>query len=182
MLILASQSPRRKALLESRNIEFKMVPSMIDESSISEESPQTYVKTLARLKAKEVLKKYPNETILAADTIVILEDRILGKPKDEAHAYRMLKMLSGKRHYVYTAVSIMRKDKEETWLSFAEVNFKNVSDDDLLEYVKTKEPLDKAGSYGIQGLGAFLVSSYYGNYHAIMGLPIDEVVEKLKVF
>ncbi|MFU8793030.1 MAG: Maf family protein [Acholeplasmataceae bacterium] len=182
MLILASQSPRRKALLESKNIEFKTVPSAFDEASVLANSPIEYVKTLARLKAKSILEHYPNDVILGADTIVLLDQTILGKPKDEHDAFLMLKMLRGKRHLVYTAVSIMNKDKEETWLSYAEVQFKDVSDQDILSYVKTKEPLDKAGSYGIQGLGSFLVASYYGNYHAIMGLPIDEVVEKLKQF
>lgn len=182
MLILASQSPRRKALLESKNIIFETIPSMLDESSIPIESPIEYVKTLARLKAKSILEHYPNDVILGADTIVLLDQSILGKPKDEHDAILMLKMLRGKRHHVYTAVSIMSKEKEETWLSYAEVQFKDVTDQEILAYVKTKDPLDKAGSYGIQGLGSFLVASYYGNYHAIMGLPLDEVVEKLKLF
>lgn len=182
MLILASQSPRRKALLESKNISFEMIPSAFDEGSIPIDTPISYVKTLARLKAQSVLKHYPNDVILGADTIVLLDQTVLGKPKDEHDAFLMLQKLRGKRHFVYTAVSIMSKDKEETWLSYAEVQFHNVSDQEIKSYVETKDPLDKAGSYGIQGLGSFLVASYYGNYHAIMGLPIDEVVEKLKLF
>lgn len=182
MLILASQSPRRKDLLEQKGLKFSIVPSDFDESIISEETPQSYVKRLAYHKAKSVLEKYPNDLIIGADTIVVHNQEIIGKPKDEQDAFLMLKRLVGQKHHVYTAVSLVNREKDVTWLSYAEVTFKHVSDDDLWNYVKTKEPMDKAGAYGIQGIGSFLVLSYYGNYHTIMGLPIDEVMEQLSLF
>jgi septum formation protein len=182
MLILASKSPRRRDLLEQKGLKFLTVPSEFDESSISEDTPQTYVKKLAYLKAKSVLDRYPNDLIIGADTIVVYNQEILGKPKDELDAFTMLKKLVGQKHHVYTAVSLVNREKDVTWLSYAEVTFKSVTDEDLWAYVKTKEPMDKAGAYGIQGIGSFLVLSYYGNYHAIMGLPIDEVIERLSSF
>ena len=182
MLILASKSPRRKDLLEQKGLKFSIVPSEFDETSITIESPQTYVKKLAYLKARSVLEKHPNDLILGADTIVVYNQEILGKPKDEQDAFLMLKKLVGQKHHVYTAVSLVNREKDVRWLSYAEVTFKHVSDEDLLNYVKTKEPMDKAGAYGIQGIGSFLVLSYYGNYHTIMGLPIDEVMERLPLF
>ena len=182
MLILASQSPRRKALLEANGFAFKVVPSNVIEEENQSMSPTQYVRHLAKLKAEDVFQRYPHDLILAADTIVVYGQEILGKPKDDDDAFRMLKKLSGQRHYVYTAVCIKDEKQEASWLSYAEVVFKSVEDQDLWTYVQTKEPMDKAGAYAIQGLGSFLVQSYYGNYHSIVGLPILEVVERLKTF
>lgn len=182
MLILASQSPRRKELLEQQGLTFKIMPSAIDESLIDGMSPTDYVLHLAKTKANHIFNQQPDDLVLGADTIVLLGNEILGKPEDASHAFEMLKKLVGQRHYVYTAVSLIDRTKEVSWLSYAEVVFKHVSDEQLWSYIETKEPMDKAGGYAIQGLGSFLVQSYYGNYHAIVGLPIDEVMERLKAF
>jgi septum formation protein len=182
MLILASQSPRRKELLEQENIKFKMVPSHLDETIPSGMTPIGYVRALAKEKALSVFKDYPNDLILGADTIVLLDDEILGKPENDEDAFRILKKLIGQRHFVYTAVTLLDKHHEESWLSYAEVRFKDVKDEDLWAYIKTKEPVDKAGAYAIQGFGSFLVQSYYGDYYCIVGLPIKDVKEKLKLF
>lgn len=180
-LLLASQSPRRKELLEQTGIEFEIVPSDIDEENISIKNPVKYVKELSFLKADKVSRVYPDSWILGADTIVVIDDQILGKPESEVHAIELLRLLSNREHYVFTGFCIMNKKKNAIIKNVVKtkVSFKLLSDQEIRWYVSTKEPFDKAGGYGIQGVGAFLVKKIFGSYSNVVGLPVCEVVEAL---
>ncbi len=180
-LLLASQSPRRRELLEQTGIELEIVPSDIDEEDISIKNPAEYVKALSFMKADKIAKAYPDLWILGADTIVVLQDQILGKPESEHHAMEMLRLLSDREHTVFTGFCIMNKHKQTVIKSAVETRvwFKPVSDQEIKWYVSTKEPFDKAGAYGIQGLGAFLVRKIFGSYSNVVGLPVCEVIEAL---
>lgn len=183
MLILGSGSPRRKELLESASIEFQIVPSGFDESQVAFEGDvAAFVKKLAISKADFLFEKYPENVILTADSVVEINGVILGKPVDESDAVRMLELLSNKQHNVYTGVCIIAKDKIELFVESSQVVFNKLSILDIESYVQTKEPMDKAGSYAIQGLGAKLIKQYEGDFHTIMGLPLKVVLEKLKYF
>jgi len=180
-LLLASQSPRRKELLEQTGIELKIVPSDIDEEDISIKNPVEYVKTLSFMKAEKVSVAYPDSWILGADTIVVIQNQILGKPESEHHAQEMLRLLSDREHLVFTGFCIMNKHKQTVIKTAVEtrVCFKFLSDQEIKWYVSTQEPFDKAGAYGIQGIGAFLVRKIFGSYSNVVGLPVCEVVEAL---
>ena len=180
-LLLASQSPRRKELLEQTGIELKIVPSDIDEEDISIKNPVEYVKTLSFMKAEKVSVAYPDSWILGADTIVVIQNQILGKPESEHHAQEMLRLLSDREHLVFTGFCIMNKHKQTVIKTAVEtrVCFKSLSDQEIKWYVSTQEPFDKAGAYGIQGIGAFLVRKIFGSYSNVVGLPVCEVVEAL---
>lgn len=183
MLILGSGSARRKELLESASIDFQLVPNGFDESQIAFDGNATeYVEQLALSKAEFLLDKFDDKVILTADTIVEIDGEILGKPKDEIEAISMLERLNDKQHNVYTAVCIMSKDKKEVFSECAKVVFNKLSTLDIESYVQTKEPMDKAGAYAIQGIGAKLIKHYDGDFHTIMGLPLKSVLEKLKGF
>jgi septum formation protein len=182
MLILASSSPRRAKLLKDAGLDFIVVPSHLEEIVDEKYKPSELVVELARLKALSVAKTYPNDTIIGADTIVVYEDHILGKPRDEEDAYRMLKLLSDDRHVVYTAVALVKGDKVKTFVSETEVWMKNLSDLEIKNYIKTGEPMDKAGAYGIQGEGGALVDHYKGDFFTIVGLPLKDVLDQLKNF
>lgn len=179
--MLASRSPRRKELLEQAGIEFEIISSGIDEENISIKNPVEYVKELSFLKADKVSRVYPDSWILSADTIVVIEDRILGKPESEKHAIEMLGLLSNREHIVFTGFCIMNKKKNAIIKNAVEtkVYFKFLSDQEMKWYINTKEPFDKAGGYGIQGVGAFLVRRILGSYSNVVGLPVCEVVEAL---
>lgn len=180
-LLLASLSPRRKDLLEQTGIELEVVPSDIDEENISIKTPEEYVKELSYLKAEKVSRAHPDSWILGADTIVVIEDQILGKPESEDHAIEMLRLLSNREHLVFTGFCIMNKHRQTIIKNAVEtrVYFKSLSDQEIKWYVSTKEPFDKAGAYAIQGLGAFLVRKIFGSYSNVVGLPVCEVVETL---
>jgi len=185
-LLLASHSPRRKELLEQAGIDLQVVPSDIDEENVSIKNPEEYVIELSYLKAEKVSRAHPDSWILGADTIVVIEDQILGKPESEDHATEMLRLLSNREHLVFTGFCIMNKQKETIIKNAVEtkVYFKTLSDQEIKWYVKTKEPFDKAGGYGIQGVGAFLVRKIFGSYSNVVGLPVCEVIEiliKLKI-
>lgn len=183
MIILASGSPRRAKLLSDLGLEFKVVPSQIDESLSSDISkPQDIVMELSKLKALDVAQTHYADTIIGADTVVVFEEEILGKPKDDEDAYRMLKKLSGERHVVYTGVTIVKGEKIKTFVSEAEVSMKPLSDLEIRNYIKTGEPKDKAGAYAIQGEGAQLVENYKGDFFTIVGLPLKDLLESLKEF
>ena len=183
MLILGSGSARRKELLESASIEFKIVPNGFDESQVKfDVDVDEYVKKLAEKKANSLLEKYPNSVILTADTIVEIDGEVLGKPKDKLDATRMLELLNGKKHHVCTGVCIRSKDKVELFVECAQVEFNKLSSLDIESYVQTGEPMDKAGAYAIQGIGAKFIKRYDGDFHTIMGLPLKTVLEKLKDF
>jgi septum formation protein len=183
MLILASSSPRRAKLLQDAGLEFIVEPSHIDETIDDDKlKPQELVLELAKLKALSVAAKYPNDIVLGADTIVVFEEEVLGKPKDEEDAYRMLKMLSGERHVVYTAVVLTRGEQLISFVSEAEVSMKNISDLEIRNYIQTQEPMDKAGAYAIQGEGGNLVDHYKGDFFTIVGLPLKELMDNLRKF
>jgi len=180
-LILASKSPRRKELLEQIGLSIKIIPSDIDEKRVRLKEPEEFVRELSFLKAESIAGLYPDSWILGADTIVVVQDRILGKPQSENDAVRMLSSLNNRTHSVYTAFCIINHKKETIIKQSIEtrVNFKRLSDREINWYVGTKEPFDKAGAYAIQGIGAFLVKQISGSYSNVVGLPVCEVVETL---
>ncbi len=183
MLILGSTSPRRKELLESAGFKFKVVSPVFDESSIAYQgNPVDYVSTLALKKAESLKQMYPGDVILTADTIVVLDNEVLGKPLDHNDAKSMLKKLSNNLHQVYTAVSIIINDVTEVFVDVASVEFNKISDLDIESYILTNEPMDKAGAYAIQGGGAKFILGYQGDFHTIMGLPLKKVIETLKKY
>ncbi len=186
-LILASKSPRRREILENLGLEFLVLESEADESSISPEGLEikTYVQELALLKAADCVKRVLSKNdvlVISADTVVSIDGKILGKPKNEEDAYSMLKSLSGKMHTVYTGFCVMRGSDAKCVCDACATNvtFKELSDDEISAYIKTKEPMDKAGAYGIQGLGALLVSEISGDYLNVVGLPASRLSEVLK--
>lgn len=185
--ILASASPRRSELLKSIGVDFKVVVSDADESIINPEeiSPDLYVQELALIKAAATAKKVirnKNAVIISADTVVTADGIILGKPKDEADAFNMLSMLSGRGHEVYTGFCVMRiRDGKAVCKSVkTEVYFKELTDDKICRYVDTGEPMDKAGAYGIQGLGGILVDKIIGDYQNVVGLSVSALSDVLE--
>jgi len=182
MLILASNSPRREKLLKDAGFDFIVEPSHLEETNDEKLKPQDMAIELAKMKAIHVAAKHPEDVIIGADTIVVFDNKVLGKPKDENDAYRMLKLLSGERHIVYTAVALVRGEKIKAFVSATEVTMKSVSDLEIWDYIKTGEPMDKAGSYGIQGDGGKLVDHYKGDFFTIVGLPLKDLLDALKDF
>lgn len=181
--ILASASPRRSEILKNAGFDFEVVASQADETIIGKIEPKIVVRMLAKRKANAVLNDVlDSSVVLGCDTIVVLDDKILEKPKDEKDAIKMLSRLSGKTHYVYTGVCITDGAKEKTFVSETEVEFFTLSAKTIENYVKTGEPMDKAGAYGIQGLGSILVKKIWGDYFAVMGLPISKTARELKKF
>ncbi len=181
LLILASRSPRRQYLLEQAGLSFSVIPSSIDETSVPITSPETYVRVLSEAKADNVSEKYPEKWVIGADTIVLKDQTILGKPGSRAEARTMLKQLSGRTHQVFTGYSICCRKKQRKFSETVktEVLFKNLTDQEIEWYIHTNEPFDKAGAYAIQGLGTFLVKSINGSYTNVVGLPVCEVIEFL---
>jgi septum formation protein len=182
MIILASKSPRRAKLLKDAGIDFKIVPSHIDETFSETLDPGEQAVELAKRKALAVLEKYPNDVIIGADTIVYHKNEMLGQPVDEADAYRMLKLISGKSHVVYTGVAIIKGDHMKTFCAQADVNMRELSDLEIRKYIESKEPMDKAGAYAIQNEGLSLVESYDGDFFTIVGLPLKQLIQELKAF
>lgn len=180
--IVASASPRRKEILENGGYTFRIIPSHCDETIKEKLSPEETVRELSKRKAMSVLKENQNSVVLGCDTVVALGDEILGKPSDREEAFLMIKNLSGKTHKVCTGVCIAEEGREETFLSVAKVEFYEISDETARSYVETGECDDKAGAYGIQGLGGTLVKSIKGDYYAIVGLPFAETVRVLSSF
>lgn len=181
-LILASASPRRAALLKCMGLDFEIVPSHVDESLDPSESPQNHVLRLSREKAAVIGHVYPEASVLGADTIVFIDEDILGKPIDRVEAGQMLKRLSGCVHEVYTGFTLVSNAVGSTVSRAVRsfVTFRHISDDEIAWYVATPEPYDKAGSYAVQGLGAFFIKEIQGSYTNVMGLPLCEVVDVLK--
>ncbi|MDY0041358.1 MAG: Maf family protein [Desulforhabdus sp.] len=180
-IILASVSPRRKELLHSMGLVFEIVPSNSDESRSCGASPNAAALNWSREKAGLVADLYPNKWVLAADTIVVQEDQILGKPRDPQDARTMLGRLSGKMHKVITGICLIRNDRrfERTEAVETQVRFKHLTEREIEAYVLTGEPLDKAGAYGIQGMGAFMVESVDGSYTNVVGLPLCKTLSWL---
>ncbi|MDJ0666031.1 MAG: Maf family protein [Desulfobacterales bacterium] len=180
-LILASQSPRRKYLLEQAGLTFRVIPSRIDESKRPLSPPGDYVQSLAIAKAEDVARSNPDSWVLGADTIVAVDGRMLGKPKSAQEAHIMLRRLSGKTHQVFTGFCICRQRTARQLADTVrtEVTVKTLTDQEINWYISTGEPFDKAGAYAIQGLGTFLVRRINGSYTNVVGLPVCEVVEIL---
>jgi septum formation protein len=179
MLILASRSPRRTELLRSAGLEFTVRAMEVDESIEGDESPHSYVQRLAEKKALAVAVQ-PGELILAADTTVALGDEILGKPLDDEDARRMLQKLSGRRHEVYTGVCLRSAGIVNTRVACTGVWFDTLSPSEIEAYVRSGEPLDKAGAYAIQGLASKFIPRIDGSYSNVVGLPVDLVYRMLK--
>ena len=181
LLILASKSPRRRYLLEQAGLAFRVVPSNIDESSVTVSSPADYVRRLSEAKANDVARQYPDKWVIGADTIVLNADVILGKPASQSEARTMLKTLSGRTHQVLTGYAICCLARQHLFSETikTDVLFKNLTDAEIEWYIQTREPFDKAGAYAIQGLGTFLVKSINGSYTNVVGLPVCEVLEFL---
>ena len=173
-IILASKSPRRREILENTKVRFSIKESQIDETIKLNESPKDTVKRLAYEKALDVAKNNEDALVIGADTVVVIDDKILGKPKDETEAYNMIKLLSGKTHYVITGFALINLslNKKIVDCQISQVTFKELSEATIKDYIQTKESLDKAGAYGIQGYGGLLVKNIQGDYFNIVGLPI----------
>ena len=185
-LILASGSPRRKELLAELGLEFTIFTAPFDESTVSLAEPETGVQQLAVGKATAAMKRWAEErpltdqVFLGADTIVVLDGVAMGKPADEQDAFATLKRLSGHCHQVYTGVALVTPEKTETFVSCTDVYFYDLTDEEINHYILTGEPMDKAGSYGIQGLGRILVKKIDGDYFNVVGLPVAETYRLLQ--
>jgi len=181
-LILASGSPRRKQLLETLNIPFEIIVSDAEENINQDKDLNSEIERLSFLKASSVFEKNKDATVIGSDTIVTINNKVLGKPKDEEDAKNMLKILSDNKHTVITAVTIMNKNKVDTFSVNSDVYFYPLSEKEIDDYIKTNEPMDKAGAYAIQGLGSKFIKKIDGDYYAIMGFPIGEVYHRLEQF
>ncbi len=180
--IVASNSPRRRELLSLAGYQFEVIPSDADETLESGIGAGEAVKELSKRKALFVSRMNKGAVVLGCDTVVALDGKILGKPKDESEAFSMLKSLSGREHEVFTGVYITDGEKSEGFLSCTKVEFYPLSDETIRSYIATKEPMDKAGAYGIQGLGSVLVKKINGDYFTVMGLPVNECARVLSKF
>lgn len=182
--ILASGSPRRRELLSRILKDYKVVKSNFDEETVRVTSNiSDYVNNIALGKAKEVSDRSSKDSvIIAADTIVTIDEEILGKPKDSKEAFAMLRRLSGRWHRVYTSIVIINNNDKSimTDVSYTDVLFSEITDEEIMEYIETKEPLDKAGAYGIQGIGAVFVEQIKGCYYNVVGLSLNRLNNMLK--
>lgn len=181
-LYLASTSPRRQELLQQMGLEFTVVNAPVEEVALPHESPPSYVLRIAIEKALSGFNKVAGKEIwvVGGDTAVVIEGKVLGKPKNQADSMRMLRLLSGKTHQVLSAIAIVYDGEVFSALNTTEVVFKGLSEDEIKHYVMSAEPEDKAGSYAIQGLGACFVEKIIGSYSAVMGLPIFELNQLLQ--
>src|SRR3984893_15670075 len=191
MLVLASASPRRQELLRNAGIPFTVYPANIPELPLAEESPRACAERLAREKARAVLRQQPGKLVLGADTIVVVDDEILGKPRDEADAMRMLRLLSGRTHQVITGVCLvgpvprtgnqkLKTDFEDTRSETTLVSMTTLTDNDIHSYITTGEPLDKAGAYAIQGRASRWIPRVDGDYFNVVVLPVALVYRMLR--
>ncbi|PYO34733.1 MAG: septum formation protein Maf [Gemmatimonadetes bacterium] len=181
-IVLASGSPRRRQLLEMLRIPFRVMPPDVDEHVLPGEAPDRYVTRLSRAKAEAVVARAPGELILAADTTVVLDGAIFEKPTSPGHAVEMLSRLQGRTHEVLTAVAVARNGDLQQALDVSRVTFRAADRAMLEEYVATGEPLDKAGAYAIQGLGAPLIERVEGDFFGVMGLPLRLALDLLARF
>lgn len=177
-LVLASKSPRRSEILKNAGIDFTVRVADADETIPDGTKPEDAVVFLAARKAMAV-PRTEDETVLGADTIVVLDDKILGKPKDKEDAYNMIKSLSGRVHSVFTGVCAIGNGISLTFAEETKVEFYPLSDDEIYEYINTDEPYDKAGAYGIQGLASKFIRGIQGDYFNVVGLPMSSVYKKI---
>ena len=171
-LVLASASPRRAEILRTVGWLFEILPVEIDESRRANENAAPYVRRLALAKAEAVALRSPASTVIGADTVVVIDDQILGKPRDEEDARRMLRLLSGGWHQVLTGVALVEGSYSKVAHETTEVKFAKMNDDEIGWYVSTGEPMDKVGGYAIQGLGARFIEEINGDYFNVVGLPV----------
>ena len=178
-VILASQSPRRKELLGLFHIPFTVRVSDADETMDPNGSAAEQVGLVSRRKA-EAVSREPEDVVIAADTIVVCDGQILGKPRDAADAFRMLRLLSGRDHQVMTGMTVLRGDLCKTVTEITDIHFRELSDREINAYIRTGEPMDKAGSYGIQGGAALFAERMHGDYYNVMGLPVCRLGQLLR--
>src|SRR2546426_8817151 len=180
-LVLASQSPRRKELLSVLGVPFIVVPASIEEIPLPGETPEAFVVRAAREKGMEVASRVSQSVILSADTIVTIDDEILGKPEDEEDAFRMLRKLSGRDHCVYTAVTVVNQMRHEilNGLDRTRVWLKSLTEEQIRDYIRRENVFDKAGAYAIQGYAGVYITKIEGNYFNVMGLPLPLVHDLL---
>lgn len=182
-IVLASQSPRRKELLGRMGLKFVTQASKIDESAFDGLEARELVATLSREKAQWIARQLDGETlVIGADTVVVRDGAALGKPKDAEDAVAMLLSLSGRDHQVCTGVTVCRGDRVLTQVEETQVTFRDLTETEVRQYVSTGEPMDKAGAYGIQGLGGLLVEGIRGDYSNVVGLPVCRLGQMLKDF
>ena len=179
-VILASASPRRRELLDLVGIAHEVIPADIDETYTEGEEAAGHAERLAREKGTTLAKRYTKAVVISADTIVLIDGLVLGKPRDEADAARMLAMLGGQTHVVLTAVAVTYRGKMRSAVESVRVTFRTLDRERIGAYIATGEPMDKAGAYGIQGFGATLVERIDGDYFAVMGLPLARMVDLLQ--
>ncbi len=182
MLILASKSPRRCELLKLTEREFTATAPSCDEAEYCGEAFSDYVMSLARQKAQSLIKTYPDSVIIGADTVVTVDSELLGMPADAEDAKKMLRRLSGREHKVYTGVSLVCGDKFMCDFAVTSVRFRTLSDGEISEYVRSGEPMDKAGAYGIQGRGGRFAERVSGDYFNVVGLPVKLLLKMLSEF
>ena len=179
-IILASASPRRKEILELADLKFDVMPSDAQEIT-TKTAPNEVVMELASIKAKDIYKKSEKQSmVVGADTVVAYQEQILGKPADEADAKRMLTMLSGQTHEVYTGVCVIEDGKTKTFYEETKVTFYEISEDEIERYIETGESMDKAGSYGIQGKAAVFIKGIEGDYYNVVGFPIARFLQEIR--
>lgn len=172
-VILASASPRRRELLSLIFGEFRVIPSGFNESLVPAElAPPEHVLYSSLMKARDISASFPESLVIGADTIVVIDEAIQGKPRDAADATRMLRMLSGRTHQVYTGVAVIQGETERAEVECTAVTFRELSDENISRYIASGEPMDKAGAYAIQGKGAVLIKSISGCYPNVVGLPL----------
>jgi septum formation protein len=180
--ILASSSPRRRELLASVGVEFDVFPSNVPEQRQPGEAPEEYVARLSREKASAVAGQHPTRWVIAADTTVLLGDQVLEKPLDAADAERMLSLIAGRTHIVYTGVTLQNFERayHDTRVAETEVRMLPLAQQDVRWYVRTREPMDKAGAYAVQGIGAMFIDSVHGSYTNVVGLPLAMLFQMLR--
>jgi septum formation protein len=180
-IVLASESTRRVDILRTLGISFSIIPPDIDETKNKDETPQQFVERIAHEKAIKVGNHFPDKWVIAADTIVVLKGKVLGKPKNERDAFNMLKTLRGKWHKVITGYCVLNLLKNIIYQDIVEtkVFVRHMTDDEINRYIKTSEPMGKAGSYAVQGKGGYMVKEIKGSYTNVVGLPICEIAEAL---
>lgn len=179
-IILASASPRRKKLLEQIGLKFTVKVSDIDENNVPNLPPEKLAEYLSLKKAKKLAKEYPKSTIIGADTLIVCNKKILGKPKSKQNAKEILKKLRGRMHVIITGVTVIKARKIQTSHVSTKVYFKKLTDDEINAYIKTGEPMDKAGAYGIQEKGVLFVERIDGDYPNVVGLPLVLIDKMLK--
>jgi septum formation protein len=180
-IVLASESTRRVDILRTLGISFSIIPPDIDETKLKDETPQEFVARISYEKANKVGQHFPDKWVIAADTIVVLKGKVLGKPKNERDAFNMLRTLRGKWHKVITGYCVLNLLKNVVYRDIVEtkVFVRHMTDDEITRYIKTSEPMGKAGSYAVQGKGGYMVKEIKGSYTNVVGLPICEIAEAL---